>query len=257
MNQWKNQSDFKFGFVPLSNFILPAKSDFVAEPIRDPFELYRHVKDSGKLIFLGCRIPVNSQLNIVAWQEMLQEYWNVQLIELLKFGFPLDFNRSCTLCCERKNHSSALQYPSHVDTYLQEEIEYGAIVGPFSTNPIQNCHFPPFLTCEKSGSDKRRVIIDLSWPQGCSVNAGIDKNLYLGTDFALTFPFVDHITAELTHLGTAAHLFKIDVSRAFRHVKLDPSDYDLLGLSWDDSAFINICLPFGAGHGMQIFQCIS
>ena len=110
---------------------------------------------------------------------------------------------------------------------------------------------------EKSGSDKRRVIIDLSWPQGCSVNSGIDKNSYLGMDFALTFLSVDHITAELTHLGTAAHLFKIDVSWAFRHVKLDPSGYDLLGLSWNDSTFIDKCLPFGMRHRTQIFQHIS
>ena len=108
-----------------------------------------------------------------------------------------------------ENHSSALQYPSHVDAYLHEETEYSAILGPIGKNPIKNCHFSPFLTQEKSGSDKRRVIIDLSWPQSSSVNSGIDKNSYLGTDFALTFPSVDHITAELMRLGTAAHLFKI------------------------------------------------
>ena len=162
---------------------------------------------------------------------MLQDYCDVQLIEVLRYGFPLDYHRSLTLCCERENHSSAIKYPSHVDAYLQEETEYGAILGPFSTNPMPNCHYYLFLTREKSESDKRRVIIDLSWPQGYSVNAGIDKNSYLGKVFALMFPSVDHITAELTRLGTAAHLFKIDVSRAFRHVKLDPSDYDLLGLS--------------------------
>ena len=256
-DQWREQSDFEFGFVPLSEFILPDRSDCLLGHIGDPFELYSRIKNSGKLNFLDCRIPVTSQLNILAWQEILQEYWDVQLIELLKFGFPLDFNRSSTLCCERENHSSALKYPSHVEAYLQEETEHGAILGPFEENPIKNCHFSPFLTLEKSESDKKRVIIDLSWPQGCSVNSGIDKNSYLGTDFALMFPSVDHITAELTHLGTAAHLYKIDVSRAFRHVKLDPSDYDLLGLSWNDAMFIDTCLPFGARHGTQIFQCIS
>ena len=256
-DQWRKQSDFEFGFVPLSDFILPDRFDCGSDHRGDPFELYSRIRKSGKLNFLGCRIPVRSQLNILAWQEMLQEYWDVQLLELLKFGFPLDFNRTSTLCCKRENHSSALQYPSHVEAYLQEEIEHGAILGPFQDHPIKNCHFSPFLTREKSGSDKRRVIIDLSWPQGCSVNSGIDKNSYLGTDFALTFPSVDHITAELTRLGSAAHLYKIDVSRAFRHVKLDPSDYDLLGLLWNDVTFIDTCLPFGARHGTQIFQRIS
>ena len=87
-NQWRKQSDFDFGFVPLSEFILPDRIDLGADNTGDPLEVYKRVKDSGKLNFMGCRIPVNSNLNISAWQEMLKEYWDVQLIELLKFGFP-------------------------------------------------------------------------------------------------------------------------------------------------------------------------
>ena len=101
------------------------------------------------------------------------------------------------------------------------------------------------------------MIIDLSWPKHSSVNAGIDKNSYLGTDFALTFPSVDHITTEIKRLGTAAHIYKVDVSRAFRHIKLDSSDMNLLGLEWRDVTYVDTCLPFGARHGTQIFQRVS
>ena len=48
----------------------------------------------------------------------------------------------------------------------------------------------------------------------------------------------------------------MDVSRAFRHVKVDPGDYDLLGLEWDGT-YVDTCLPFGTRHGSQIFQRIS
>ena len=44
------------------------------------------------------------------------------------------------------------------------------------------------------------------------------------------------------------------MSRAFRHVAIDPMDLDLLGLSWEGDAFIDTKLPFGSRHGMQIFQ---
>ena len=47
----------------------------------------------------------------------------------------------------------------------------------------------------------RRVIIDLSWPQGASVNSGINKNTYLESQFDLTFPSVDDITNEVKRLG--------------------------------------------------------
>ena len=61
-----------------------------------------------------------------------------------------------------------------------------------------------------------------------------------GTDFNLTFPTVDNITDMLKCLGKGAHLYKIDVSRAFRHIKMDPSDYD-----------------YGTRHGTQICQRVS
>ena len=75
------------------------------------------------------------------------------------------------------------------------------------------------MTRYKPNSHHRRVIIDLSWPLGESVNAGIDKHTYLGSDFELTFPSIDDITNELKCLGRGALLYKVDVSHAFlRHV---------------------------------------
>ena len=112
------------------------------------------------------------------------------------------------------------------------------------------------MTRPKPQSDTRRVIVDLSWPKGASVNDGVDKHGYMGVDFLLTFPTVDHLTAELTKLGRGAHIFKIDVSRAFRHLKMDLYDFDLLGLNWN-GAYIDTCLPFGTRHGSQFFQRTS
>ena len=51
-------------------------------------------------------------------------------------------------------------------------------------------------------------------------------------------------------------MYKIDVSKAFRHLAIDPIDYDLLGLQWND-ACIDTWLPFGARHGSQFFQRAS
>ena len=108
----------------------------------------------------------------------------------------------------------------------------------------------------KPNSDRRRVIIDLSWPLGASVNAGIDKTSYLDSPFSLIFPTVDDITDQLTRLGRGALLFKVDISRAFRHIKVDPRDYDLLGLQWQ-GFYVDTCVPFGTRHGSQIFQRLS
>ena len=112
------------------------------------------------------------------------------------------------------------------------------------------------MTREKADSDKRRVIIDLSFPSGHSVNDGVTPEIYLGTPFLLTLPTIDDITSKIIKLGRGSLLYKIDVSRAFRHVKIDPRDYSLLGLKLQDY-FIDTCLPFGFRHGSAIFQRLS
>ena len=254
---WKQQSRFDFGFVPLSDFIqIPVRESFRTDTV-DPSVLHKLIKASGTYNFLGLKIPVHSQLNVHQWVQKLEGYWDTQLLELIKYGFPMDFNRQSPLRWEDKNHSSALQFPHDVEAYLKEEIQFGAIQGPFIKNPIENCHFSPFLTREKSNASHRRVIIDLSWPKDASVNLGVDKNSYLASDFQLTFPTVDDIIDAINDVGKGACLYKVDISRAFRHVKIDPFDYDLLGLKWRDVTFFDTCLPFGSRHGTQIFQRLS
>ena len=157
---------------------------------------------------------------------------------------------------EKINHKSALQCPSHVDVYLTHEMNHGAMLGPFRHPPMDNLHISPFMTRDKLSSDNRRVIIDLSWPKGQSVNSGVDSDRYLDVDFVLTYPSIDNITEEVLKLGKGCQIFKVDISRSFRHVPIDPGDLDLLGLHWEDY-FIDRSLPFGFKHGSAIFQCIS
>ena len=48
----------------------------------------------------------------------------------------------------------------------------------------------------------------------------------------------------------------MDVSRAFRHLNVDPMDYDLLGVNGGDT-YIDTRIPFGSRHGSQFFQRAS
>ena len=162
LNIWRDQPDFCFGFVLLSEFVLPDPTVTDGQSVACPIEMHRRIKHSACPNFLQCHFPVESQLNIPVWKKALVDYWDNQLINLLEYGFPLDFNRDCKLYYEDRNHSSANDHPKHVDAYLEEERRFGAILGPFITNPIPDCHSSPFMTREKSHSTKRRVIIDLS-----------------------------------------------------------------------------------------------
>ena len=255
-HKWRGQSEFQFGFVPLGEQILPEKAEITNSEGLTPLQMHRIVKETNRPNYMEARLPVKSQLKVDAWKRHLQGYWDEQLLELIEFGFPRDFNRNCPLNHETRNHKSATEFPNDIDAYIEEELKYDALLGPFESHPIASGHCSPFMSRAKPNSDRRRVIIDLSWPLGASVNAGLDKTSYLGSPFFLTFPTVDDITDQLTCLGRGALLFKVDISRAFRHVKVDPGDYDLLGLQWQ-GFYVDTCVSFGTCHRSQIFQRLS
>ena len=66
-------------------------------------------------------------------------------MNLLAFGFPLDFDHSCPLQATEVNHASAITYSHQIDNYLQEELQFGAIYGPFDSKPFP-LHVSPFMT---------------------------------------------------------------------------------------------------------------
>ena len=253
--KWSKQNQQRFGFIPLSPLLLP-NTNLKRVLDADPIQLYDITKNSDSFNFMTDQIQVKSQLNPDVWEQCLKDYWDSQLCHLIRYGFPLDFNRNSQLGQNSKNHRSATMFPDDVEAYIQEEIGFGAIVGPFSDPPFQELHISPFMTREKPGGAHRRVIMDLSFPQGGAVNTYISKDTYLGTDFILTLPSIDHITSKIKQLGKGSLIYKVDISRAFRHIKIDPRDYFLLGLK-HKNYYLDTCLPFGYRNGSGIFQRLS
>ena len=61
---------------------------------------------------------------------------------------------------------------------------------------------------------------------------------------------------KLKILGTGALLYKVDISRAFRHLRIDPGDIDLLGI-YHNNLFLDGSLPFGFRLGSGFFEKCS
>ena len=212
-NLWNSQTQDKFGFIPLGDLTLPS-IDLQKYSQENIFDIHRWIKVSGTHNFMQTQIQIQSQLKPDVWQKYLTNYWDSQLLLLLRYGFPLDFDYTSPLGIVDNNHSSATKYTTDVQAYLNEEKNFGAMLGPFNEAPIENIHVSPFLTRDKPGGTHRRVIVDLSYPHGYSVNAGVQSDTYLNT-----LPTIDNITNKVKQLGKGCHLYKIDLSRAFRHVK--------------------------------------
>ena len=71
----------------------------------------------------------------------------------------------------------------------------------------------------------------------------MQKDKYLGLAFVLNYPSVDDIVKRIIELGPGSLLCKGDISRAFRQLKVDPGDINLLGLKLD-SYYIDQSVPF-------------
>ena len=104
---------------------------FICLPKSDPIALHAMIKDSGEINFLGKQINITSQLNPDVRDCMLADFWDKQLLLLIRFEFPLDFDRDSTLLSHNQNHTSAKMYPQDIQAYLDEEVQYKAILGLF------------------------------------------------------------------------------------------------------------------------------
>ena len=251
----KNQMGESFGVIPLSPLLVYTGQNTSNNRVCDPLLTHRLVRQSGCPNFLGCRIPVDSKLHIKNWRSYLHDFWDKQLVDLLEYGFPLNFDRDAPLLSTEENHAFAKKFAGDVQTYISDELKHGAMLGPFKSKPI-DLHVLPFMTREKPDFSVRHIIVNLSWPEFYSVNAGVVRDEYLGSKFLLHYPSVDDIVNKLNELGPGSLMFKVDISLAFRQLKVDPGDIDLLGLK-QDAYFIDQSVPFGYRHGSNFFEKVT
>ena len=105
--------------------------------------MHKIITQTGLPNYLGARIPVPSQLRPARWRFHLEKFWDKQIVDLIQYGFPLDFDRNCELQSTEINHTSGLQNVDHIEKYITEECAFNAMYGPFKEPPIE-LHISPF-----------------------------------------------------------------------------------------------------------------
>ena len=205
----------------------------------------------------GARRRVPSGLCIEAWRHYLHDYEDPNLVDCLAFGWPIDFQRSAPLQPTDFNHPSARQFSEHVDFYIQTELGWGALAGPFTEPPVSYFHSSPLMTRPKKDSEKRRVIVDLSWPEGASINDGIQSDWYLDRPASISLPTVDYMEQRLFSLGRGAYIYKTDLARGYRQLRVDPTDWPLLRFRHGGMYYMDLCPPFGLRTSALFMQRTS
>ena len=148
--------------------------------------------------------------------------------------------------------SSASLQPLVIDDYLHTELAKGRVAGPFSSPLLPYLHISRFWVIPtKYQPGKWRLILDLSSPDGHTVNDGIRK-----VPFTVQYMKIDDIDGIL-QLGRGTLLAKFDVESAYRIIPIHLNDRYLLGVQWQANYFVDMALFFGFRSASYISSSVS
>lgn len=113
-----------------------------------------------------------------------------------------------------------------------ERRETGRILEPLPESEVVTLYTNRFGVIPKGRTPgKWRLITDLSFPKGGSINNAISSNLY-----SLTYTLVDRVARAAHRLGPAALLVKVDIKAAYRLVPVHADNRSLLVTQWKGRA---------------------
>ena len=191
-----------------------------------------------------------SPLNYYFWNLLLSNYdyqdkqW---LLRGLRFGFDIGTSDG-VLKSATRNCLSASTQPHIITNYLQEETDFGTMLGPLDVPPYSDLHINRFGVIPKSTPGTFRLITDLSFPRHCSVN-----DLIPDSQAEVSYTGIPEAIDLIMPLGKGALLAKFDIRRAYRLLPVKSQQRHMLGMQWQGKFYIDLALPFGLRSAPKIF----
>ena len=175
---------------------------------------------------------ITTPLQLPFWRKHLSQHPDQQFATLvlqgIEYGFKVGFQwGSHTLHSKQSNMVLAKAHPSVVTEYLEQEVKQGRIARLPSMEFAKEMqlHISPFgVIPKKNKPGKWRLILDLSSPEGHSVNDGISKDLC-----SLSYVSIDDAVTGILQVGRGALMAKMDIKEAYRNIPVFPQDRLLLG----------------------------
>ena len=104
---------------------------------------------------------------------------------------------------------------------------------------------------------QHRIILDLSFPLGHSVNSSIPKVIYEGGPYKLHLPTPLDLAELIAARRPGAMMYKVDLEFAYRQLPSDPYDWPLLGIGWEQDLYVDKAIPFVLRHGTMVCQRVT
>lgn len=197
---------------------------------------------------------VSTPLQLEAWKRLLQNHPDADFARYIlggiEHGFHIGIRQAAfNFRSARRNMSSALTHPHVIEEYIEPQVGLGNILGPFQSSEFPEIHINRFGCIQKRHQpEKWRLITDLSFPKGQSVNEAIDPKLC-----SLSYITVEEVAQKAMSLGVGSMLAKIDIRSAYRLIPVHPEDRKFLGMLWKDLLYVDGMLPFGLSSAPKIF----
>ncbi|CAC5420125.1 unnamed protein product [Mytilus coruscus] len=209
-----------------------------------------NLKDQMDALWELGRTPIK-----VACLEKYLKYYpdsktSLLLLDGFRNAFSLQYSGPRTLFIS-KNLKSAELLKTETHSKLNKETTLGRMSGPFKNMPISTLRTSPIGMVNKSDWSLR-LIMHLSFPNGCSVNDFVDPN-----ETSVKYTSFDEVIDMVSSLGKGARLGVQDIKSAFRLLPISPGDFDLLGIYFDGNFYVDKSLPFGCSIGCALFEKFS
>ena len=202
---------------------------------------------------------VSTPLRAEIWEELLASHpdptFAQYIIHGIRSGFRIGPHGQGTCRQTRRNLHSAYEHPEVIEAYLAREVQLGQIIclPPAATFSLPNLQTSPFGVIPKRNRPNNwRLIIDLSSPEGHSVNDELDRPLC-----SIKYASIDDAVRLIIKLGTGTLLAKLDQCEAYRIVPVHPEDCPRLGMQWKGEFYLDAALPFGLHSAPKIFSAVA
>ena len=209
----------------------------------------------------GRKVPsvwstVQTPLCLPRWEALLANHpdrdFSQYIYQGLSDGFRIGYNYDIPHKSAKKNMKSTMEQPQVLKEYIGKEVAAGRLLVPIPQETALTVHVSPCGVIPKSQVGKWSLIVDMSSPEGSSINDGIPKELC-----SLRYVTVDDIISKVLKLGQGAFMAKVDIESAYRIVPVHPEDRHLLGIHWQEKCYVDTALPFRMRSAPKIFNAVA
>ena len=180
--------------------------------------------------------------------------YNIEKRHSLLHGFSFGFKIPSAIVTDPpknsyQNHKSCVEFKDIISAKLRAECQLQRISGPHSIIPLTNFIVSPLGLVPKKEPGQFRIIHDLSFPKHNSVNSHIHPS-----HSTVKYELLDHCVEIIQRLGKGCYISKADLKDAFRIMPIHPSNYRLLGFTWESAYYYDRVLPMGCSVSCSLFE---